>query len=233
MAGGQRRHLYAVDQTCQLSAELARICATSRHGVVLMTARLHGTRLSQYPSRLGAGRRVLPDISRSVRAQRASAQAEQSCCRGTRRRRSRAITAVICWGIVEHLDHLVDLGINAIYLTPIFQSACNHRYHTHDYYQVDPMLGGNAALRSLIEAAHARGHPHHARWRLQPREPRLLSVPRHPGKRTAFRMARLVSHPGLAADALRRGPASQLHGLGQQPGLAQVQHGQPGRARVS
>jgi glycosidase len=59
-------------------------------------------------------------------------------------------------GIVEHLDHLVALGINALYLTPIFQSACNHRYHTHDYYQVDPMLGGNAALRALIEAAHAR-----------------------------------------------------------------------------
>ena len=50
------------------------------------------------------------------------------------------------WGIVEHLDHLVNLGINAIYLTPIFQSACNHRYHTYDYYQVDPMLGGNAAF---------------------------------------------------------------------------------------
>jgi cyclomaltodextrinase len=59
-------------------------------------------------------------------------------------------------GVVEHLDHLVDLGINAIYLTPIFQSACNHRYHTHDYYRVDPLLGGNSALRSLVEAAHAR-----------------------------------------------------------------------------
>lgn len=59
-------------------------------------------------------------------------------------------------GIVEHLDHLVDLGINAIYLTPIFQSASNHRYHTHDYYQVDPLLGGNEALRELVEEAHAR-----------------------------------------------------------------------------
>jgi len=59
-------------------------------------------------------------------------------------------------GVVEHLDHLIALGINAIYLTPIFQSACNHRYHTHDYFQVDPMLGGNAALRALIDAAHAR-----------------------------------------------------------------------------
>jgi len=59
-------------------------------------------------------------------------------------------------GIVEHLDHLVDLGVNAIYLTPIFQSASNHRYHTHDYYKVDPLLGGNEALRELVEAAHAR-----------------------------------------------------------------------------
>ena len=48
---------------------------------------------------------------------------------------------------LERLDYLVDLGVNAIYFTPIFQSASNHRYHTHDYYRVDPMLGGDAALR--------------------------------------------------------------------------------------
>ena len=59
-------------------------------------------------------------------------------------------------GIVEHLDHLADLGVNALYLNPIFQSACNHRYHTHDYYQVDPLLGGNDALRELVDALHAR-----------------------------------------------------------------------------
>ncbi|MFW6171566.1 MAG: glycoside hydrolase family 13 protein [Planctomycetota bacterium] len=59
-------------------------------------------------------------------------------------------------GIVEHLDYLVDLGINALYMTPIFQSPCNHRYHTHDYYQVDPLLGGNEGLRELVRAAHER-----------------------------------------------------------------------------
>ena len=59
-------------------------------------------------------------------------------------------------GVAEHLDYLSELGITAIYLTPIFQSACNHRYHTHDYYQVDPLLGGNAALHELISAAHDR-----------------------------------------------------------------------------
>ena len=61
------------------------------------------------------------------------------------------------WGVVEHLDHLVELGITAIYLNPIFQSACNHRYHTHDYEKVDPLLGGNAALRALIGESHRRG----------------------------------------------------------------------------
>jgi neopullulanase len=60
-------------------------------------------------------------------------------------------------GIVEHLDYLQELGITALYLNPIFASAANHRYHPYDYYQVDPLLGGNAALRELLDAAHARG----------------------------------------------------------------------------
>jgi cyclomaltodextrinase / maltogenic alpha-amylase / neopullulanase len=60
-------------------------------------------------------------------------------------------------GVVEHLDHIQELGATAIYFTPVFQSTANHRYHTHDFYQVDPLLGGNAALRELIDACHARG----------------------------------------------------------------------------
>ncbi|WP_019499371.1 glycoside hydrolase family 13 protein [Pseudanabaena sp. PCC 6802] len=60
------------------------------------------------------------------------------------------------WGVIEKLDYLQNLGINAIYFTPIFQSACNHRYHTHDYYQIDPLLGGNAAFEQLLTAAHQR-----------------------------------------------------------------------------
>jgi cyclomaltodextrinase / maltogenic alpha-amylase / neopullulanase len=60
------------------------------------------------------------------------------------------------WGVTEKLDYIASLGINAIYFTPIFQSACNHRYHTHDYYQVDPILGGNKAFRDFLDASHHR-----------------------------------------------------------------------------
>jgi len=59
-------------------------------------------------------------------------------------------------GVAEKLDYLRDLGITAIYLNPIFASTANPRYHTFDYYAVDPILGGNAALRELIDQAHAR-----------------------------------------------------------------------------
>jgi cyclomaltodextrinase len=60
-------------------------------------------------------------------------------------------------GVVEHLDYIQELGATAIYFTPIFQSASNHRYHTHDYYKVDPLLGGNEAFRVLLDEAHRRG----------------------------------------------------------------------------
>jgi cyclomaltodextrinase len=60
-------------------------------------------------------------------------------------------------GIAERLPYLADLGVNALYLTPVFASASNHRYHTYDYFRVDPLLGGDEALRELLDAAHARG----------------------------------------------------------------------------
>ncbi|MCO5198140.1 MAG: glycoside hydrolase family 13 protein [Anaerolineae bacterium] len=59
-------------------------------------------------------------------------------------------------GIAEKLDYIADLGVNALYLNPIFISASNHRYHTNDYLQVDPLLGGNKAFAELLDEAHKR-----------------------------------------------------------------------------
>ena len=60
-------------------------------------------------------------------------------------------------GVIEALDHLQGLGVTCLSLNPVFASAANHRYHTWDYLQVDPLLGGNAALEALIAAVHGRG----------------------------------------------------------------------------
>ncbi len=61
------------------------------------------------------------------------------------------------WGVAEKLDYLAEMGFNAIYLNPVFASSANHRYHTSDYLRVDPILGGDKALRNLLDEAHARG----------------------------------------------------------------------------
>jgi cyclomaltodextrinase len=61
------------------------------------------------------------------------------------------------YGVIEALDELQDMGVTCLYLTPIFSSAANHRYHAYDYLTVDPLLGGNVALDALISAVHRRG----------------------------------------------------------------------------
>lgn len=60
------------------------------------------------------------------------------------------------YGIVEKLDYLQDLGVTALYLNPIFSAASNHRYNAYDFLEVDPLLGGEAALRELLDDAHRR-----------------------------------------------------------------------------
>lgn len=60
-------------------------------------------------------------------------------------------------GIIQKMDYLQDLGINAIYLNPIFTSPSVHKYDSIDYFEIDPHLGGDAALKKLTEEAHKRG----------------------------------------------------------------------------
>jgi len=57
-------------------------------------------------------------------------------------------------GIIKQMDYLLDLGINAIYLNPIFMSASNHRYDTIDYFKIDPKLGDLETFHELINIAH-------------------------------------------------------------------------------
>jgi len=60
-------------------------------------------------------------------------------------------------GILQHFDYLLDLGITAIYLNPIFAASSNHRYNTSDYFQIDPRLGDLTDFRNLVDAAHRNG----------------------------------------------------------------------------
>lgn len=60
-------------------------------------------------------------------------------------------------GIIDKISYLTSLGVNAIYLTPIFYANSNHRYDCIDYFKIDKMLGTNQDFRELIEVAHASG----------------------------------------------------------------------------
>ncbi|MFX3674483.1 MAG: alpha-glycosidase [Paenisporosarcina sp.] len=60
-------------------------------------------------------------------------------------------------GVIQHLDYLVDLGINGIYFTPIFEAHSNHKYDTIDYFKIDPQFGSEEDLKRLVGACHDRG----------------------------------------------------------------------------
>jgi glycosidase len=60
-------------------------------------------------------------------------------------------------GVIDKLDYIESLGANVIYMTPIFESQSNHKYHTTDYYIVDPRFGSKEKFAELVELAHARG----------------------------------------------------------------------------
>lgn len=60
------------------------------------------------------------------------------------------------YGIIEKLDYLQTLGVNCLYLSPIFDARSNHKYDTGNYMEVDQMFGGNKALEALIAEADKR-----------------------------------------------------------------------------
>jgi len=60
-------------------------------------------------------------------------------------------------GITDHLDYLADLGVNTLWLTPIFQSPSHHGYDATDFFEVEARLGSKDDLRDLLTEAHHRG----------------------------------------------------------------------------
>lgn len=60
-------------------------------------------------------------------------------------------------GVIDHLDYLVDLGINGIYFTPLFKAHSNHKYDTIDYMEIDPQFGDKETFRRLVKECHKRG----------------------------------------------------------------------------
>ncbi len=69
-------------------------------------------------------------------------------------------------GIRQHLDYFNELGVTALWLTPVLENdrpadngkySTYHGYATTDYYRVDPRFGTNADYRNLVGEAHAKG----------------------------------------------------------------------------
>jgi len=64
-------------------------------------------------------------------------------------------------GIIDHLDYFNDLGVTALWLTPVLENkqpeASYHGYAITDYYRVDPRHGSNELYRAMVEKAHRKG----------------------------------------------------------------------------
>ncbi|MFV0558154.1 MAG: glycoside hydrolase family 13 protein [Enterococcus sp.] len=57
-------------------------------------------------------------------------------------------------GIQDKIPYLKKLGVNALYLNPIFLARSNHRYDTQDYLEIDPVLGSEQDFQDLVTALH-------------------------------------------------------------------------------
>ncbi len=98
------------------------------------------------------------------------------------------------WGVAEKLPYLKELGVTVLYLSPIFRAYSNHKYDTGDYETVDGMFGGGAALRNLLDKAHAMGM-----------HVMLDGVFNHTGDNSRY-FNRRGNHPGVGAYQSKTSP---------------------------
>ncbi|MFD2443152.1 glycoside hydrolase family 13 protein [Bacillus sp. CGMCC 1.16607] len=60
-------------------------------------------------------------------------------------------------GVIDHINHLQELGISGIYFTPIFKAHSNHKYDTINYFEIDPQFGDIETFRRLVKVCHENG----------------------------------------------------------------------------
>lgn len=58
--------------------------------------------------------------------------------------------------ILEKLDYIQSLGVNCLYLNPIFMAGEPHKYDTIDYFEIDPCFGTKKDFKKLVEAIHEK-----------------------------------------------------------------------------
>lgn len=59
-------------------------------------------------------------------------------------------------GVIDRLDYLEELGVNAIWLSPFMKTTAYHGYSLVDFYAVEPRFGDEATLKELLERAHEK-----------------------------------------------------------------------------
>lgn len=60
-------------------------------------------------------------------------------------------------GILENVDYLKDLGVNAIYINPVFAAGEYHKYDLIDYFHIDPCFGTNEEFKEMVKVYHENG----------------------------------------------------------------------------
>ena len=60
-------------------------------------------------------------------------------------------------GIRSNLDYIASLGVNCLYLNPVFTAGQYHKYDTIDYLHIDPCFGTDEDFRALVDESHVRG----------------------------------------------------------------------------
>ncbi len=118
-------------------------------------------------------------------------------------------------GIIEHLDYIKDLGIDVVYLTPIFKSNSCHKYDTIDYYQVDPSFGTTEDLKELVQKSSRARHEGRAGCGIQSHRKRIFCISGYTGKGRKVKISRLVfyrrsCHLGVNGEKFQTSNASAI-----------------------